>query len=360
LNRKSKIKTLGLFLFCRQGYEKDCAAEIQQVARNLRIPAYCKTIENSAYVQFICTDPNYDAAVLFEQVQFDQLIFTRQWFAITSELAELSDNNRLFDIEANVHSLNIKYSDVLWEVPDTDELKPLNRLTKSLNQISSKSNSFNFSDKHESNNVLHICFIGSTHCLIGFSPSNCTHPNSAGIMHLKLPHQAPSRSMLKLDEALRTFYPRRKQNQILKKGMCAVDLGAAPGGWTWLLTQYGVQVVAIDNGALETTLNESKLVTHIKTDAYKYSPEFPVDWLVADIADKPSRVFELIELWLENNWARNLIFILKLPMLQRFKFLNEHIINRLKEISQQEPNRRLCMKQLSHDRNEITIALLKT
>ena len=32
----------------------------------------------------------------------------------------------------------------------------------------------------------------------------------------------------------------------LKAGMRAVDLGASPGGWLWVLAQRGIRVTAID------------------------------------------------------------------------------------------------------------------
>ena len=54
-----------------------------------------------------------------------------------------------------------------------------------------------------------------------------------------------SRSALKLLEAIETFaIP-------LAPGMRALDLGASPGGWTQLLARRGLQVDAVDPGALD-------------------------------------------------------------------------------------------------------------
>ena len=41
---------------------------------------------------------------------------------------------------------------------------------------------------------------------------------------------------------------------LLRPGMRAVDLGAAPGGWTWQLVQRGLQVTAVDNGPLKGSI----------------------------------------------------------------------------------------------------------
>lgn len=62
----------------------------------------------------------------------------------------------------------------------------------------------------------------------------------------RLPYEAglPSRSALKLLEALQVFAI------AAPGGGPALDLGAAPGGWTLLLARRGARVVAVDPGAL--------------------------------------------------------------------------------------------------------------
>ena len=41
-----------------------------------------------------------------------------------------------------------------------------------------------------------------------------------------------------------------ERTRLLREGMRAADLGAAPGGWTWVLTRHGMRVQSIDNGPL--------------------------------------------------------------------------------------------------------------
>lgn len=43
---------INLFLYCRAGYEKDCAAEIQQRAAELNVGGFVKTNRNDGYVIF--------------------------------------------------------------------------------------------------------------------------------------------------------------------------------------------------------------------------------------------------------------------------------------------------------------------
>ena len=63
----------------------------------------------------------------------------------------------------------------------------------------------------------------------------------------RLPYEAglPSRSALKLLEALAVF------GVAVPEGGWALDLGAAPGGWTLMLARRGAHVVAVDPGALD-------------------------------------------------------------------------------------------------------------
>ena len=58
-----------------------------------------------------------------------------------------------------------------------------------------------------------------------------------GIARLRMPSAAPSRSTLKLAEALLEFLDEKERAKRLAPGMTAIDLGASPGGWTWQLVQ---------------------------------------------------------------------------------------------------------------------------
>jgi len=67
-----------------------------------------------------------------------------------------------------------------------------------------------------------------------------------------------------------------------------VDLGAAPGGWTWQLAQRGLRVVAVDNGALKGAVAEDPRVTHVRADGLTFRPRKPVDWVTCDIVESPA------------------------------------------------------------------------
>ena len=97
---------------------------------------------------------------------------------------------------------------------------------------------------------LHALFIDGANAFVGASVSPWASRWTMGIPRLRMPGGAPSRSTLKLAEAFVTFLGDREAD-LLRAGMRAVDLGAAPGGWTWQLARRGLRVTAVDNGPLK-------------------------------------------------------------------------------------------------------------
>ncbi len=136
-----------------------------------------------------------------------------------------------------------------------------------------------------------------------------------GIHRLKFPTDAPSRSTLKLEEAIVTMLDARQREQVLRAGGRAVDLGACPGGWTYQLVQREMYVEAVDNGLIADSLMKTGLVGHFAEDGFTYRPEYGrVDLLVCDMIEQPDRVARLMGDWLVKQLADHAIFNLKLPM----------------------------------------------
>ncbi|WP_210217143.1 23S rRNA (cytidine(2498)-2'-O)-methyltransferase RlmM, partial [Klebsiella pneumoniae] len=143
-------------------------------------------------------------------------------------------------------------------------------------------------------------------------------PWALGIPRLKLLPDAPSRSALKLDEALLTLLAPEEREALVRPGMRAADLGAAPGGWTWVLTRQHVHVLSIDNGPLRQHVLDTGLVEHLRADGFHWHPEQPLDWMVCDMVEQPRRVAERMATWFREGWCRHAIFNLKLPMKKRW------------------------------------------
>jgi 23S rRNA (cytidine2498-2'-O)-methyltransferase len=78
-------------------------------------------------------------------------------------------------------------------------------------------------------------------------------------------------------------------------GDVAVDLGAAPGGWTRVLRDRGARVTAVDRGALDATLQKDPLVTWLRRDALDVDLRaLQPSWLVCDVIWAPEKTLEVV------------------------------------------------------------------
>ncbi len=105
--------------------------------------------------------------------------------------------------------------------------------------------------------------------------------------------QAPSRAYLKLWEAL-SLHPER-----IKSGQRCLELGASPGGWTWVLAKLGASVLAVDRSTLAPEIMQMPNVEFRSGNAFSLTPELigPVDWLCSDLICYPEKLFEYLAQW---------------------------------------------------------------
>ena len=120
----------------------------------------------------------------------------------------------------------------------------------------------------------------------------------------------PNRAYLKLWEAL-LFLEKQP-----KSGDTVLDLGASPGGWTYVMQSLGAKVTAIDKAPLATSISQLPNVHSIQQSAFSFDPntitEAPYDWVLSDIACYPERAYELIMKWINSGKAKQMIFTIKL------------------------------------------------
>lgn len=138
---------------------------------------------------------------------------------------------------------------------------------------------------------------------------HCESPFPGGVLHLQENKiDPPSRAYLKLQEAL------IRCRRWPAAGETCIDAGACPGGWTWVLTQLGAQVTAIDRAPLADSLMQHPLVRYIRHDAFTMKPEDlgPVDWLLSDVICYPPRLYEWVQKWIDSGLAKNYICTIKM------------------------------------------------
>jgi 23S rRNA (cytidine2498-2'-O)-methyltransferase len=117
----------------------------------------------------------------------------------------------------------------------------------------------------------------------------------------------PSRAYLKLWEACTRLraWP--------LPGETCLDLGAAPGGWTWAIAKLGARVISVDKAPLEPAIAAMQGVTTRQESAFGIDPaaEAAVDWLFSDVIAYPSRLLTLVRGWIAAERAKRIVCTLK-------------------------------------------------
>ncbi len=347
-----------LLLYCRAGFEKECAGEIVGWANELGVPGYVKAGEQSGWVLFQA-ETQAEITLLTSELPLYRLIFARQWVQVAPLIAGMPEGDRLTAVKAVVSKLAPRYSEVWVETPDTDASKTrlgfCGRFTKPLTAFLEKNRQLALGSAAPR---LHVCFVTDDSAYAGISDPHNAAIWFMGIPRVRVGRDAPSRSAGKLAEALMVFLDDSNQHE-LRAGMRAVDLGASPGGWAWVLAQRGIRVTAVDNGPMAATAMATEMIEHVRGDGFTYRPHHPVNWLVCDMVESPSRVAQLIAEWIARGHARHAIFNLKLPMKKRLEEVHrcEDIIS--KRLAREDMRYTLQIKHLYHDREEVTLCLMR-
>ncbi|MEZ4832276.1 MAG: SAM-dependent methyltransferase [Caldilineaceae bacterium] len=159
-----------------------------------------------------------------------------------------------------------------------------------------------------------------------------------------------SRAEFKLLEALAVFHI-----ELPPRGI-ALDLGAAPGGWTRVLRQREQYVTAVDPAALDPRLDKDKGVRHKRVTAEAYLADEPDEF---DLIVNDMRMDARDSARLMADYARQLyphgiaIMTFKLPERGRRQIL-DHAFNILRRAYVL-----VGARQLFHNRSEITVYLKK-
>ncbi len=340
-----------LLAWCRPGFEPECAQELSELDGRAGGGGYPRAVRGDGFVQFVSLDPDA-AARLLEQAGPHGPIFARQLLHGIGGVEELDRQDRLAQLLPIIQADPRRWCDAWVESADGDAGRELRALCRALNAaLIARMKREKLIDR-ASPWRLHVALLSPTRALVAATHVERSAPWPGGIPRLRFPREAPSRSTLKLEEAFLTLLDASEREAWLKPGMTAVDLGAAPGGWTWQLVQRSIHVSAVDNGPMDHALMQSGLVEHRREDGFRFRPGKPVDWLVCDMVEQPRRVAARIGLWLREGWCRQAVFNLKLPMKKRYEEVRL-CLDRVRGEAAQPLD--LRARQLYHDREEITV-----
>ncbi|HEX2117477.1 MAG TPA: SAM-dependent methyltransferase [Alphaproteobacteria bacterium] len=117
----------------------------------------------------------------------------------------------------------------------------------------------------------------------------------------------PNRAYLKLWELFTLLGVRPGPSDL------CLDLGASPGGWTWVLHETGARVVAVDKAPLAPAIAALPRVTARTESAFGLDPAAigHVDWLFSDVICYPQRLLNLVQRWFAAGTCRRLVCTIK-------------------------------------------------
>ncbi len=149
----------------------------------------------------------------------------------------------------------------------------------------------------------------------------------------------PNRAYLKLWElfSVYNFAPTNKPE--------ALEIGASPGGWSWVLSHFCSVVHTIDRAPLDQKLNSIQNIRHKIGDAFKLNSKDydQCSWFYSDIICTPEKMYETVCFWLENSAIQNFVCTIKFKGDCDFEILKKF---------QQIPDSKII--HLYQNKNEVT------
>ncbi|HWQ30973.1 MAG TPA: SAM-dependent methyltransferase [Negativicutes bacterium] len=172
---------------------------------------------------------------------------------------------------------------------------------------------------------------------------------SGGMMHFRKSEDDISRAKFKLMEAIKTF------DMDMSAFNNALDLGAAPGGWTSVLLEHGLQVTAVDTGDMDERLFKHPGLRFIKSNAsdLKLEPG-SFDLLTSDMSWNPKNTARIIINASEYLKAGGTAVVTLKLMGEKVRKTVREVISLYNEVFEV-----LEVKQLFHNRDEVTLYLRK-
>ena len=169
-------------------------------------------------------------------------------------------------------------------------------------------------------------------------------PWPGGVAPVTEDRRPPSRAYRKLEEAFRWM------NDQPRRGELCVDLGGAPGGWTYTALKRDARVIAVDRSPLAPELLRDPRLTMVEGNAFTYDPPQAVDWLLSDVVCEPPRALALIERWVSRRACRKLVVTVKFKGRDGYGFLDS-----VRAALVAAPLAYARIKHLEHNKNEVTV-----
>lgn len=193
-------------------------------------------------------------------------------------------------------------------------------------------------------------FIYKTKLYLGISPVKFNLSSwRGGMHHYKKDDSDVSRAKYKLMEAIERF------NIDMDSISKALDLGAAPGGWTSVLLKYGIKVTSVDTGEMDQELLSSKNLTFIQKNASELKlGDDSFDIITCDISWNPYNTTKMLLDFKDNLKSGGLVLF-------TLKLMHPNVSKTVREIKKSltQDFKLVNAKHLFHNRREVTLLLQK-
>jgi len=346
---------------CAQGWEDSLIAELPKAAAQ-------------------CLAPGLVLAHKINSSSWDNLIFAREWMP-EAQLIQADSANKLASACVDLWTPKLRQGlpwTWRWQTPDSWEekadyyknLASRVRLIQRIFQEQMRSFFPGLWKKHlgaeklsndKSQNAMHSgylsdCIIVAQGVLIDkdkawvsistSKPQNTHKPPFFKPLwqQIHADQQAPCRSYYKLEEVWLEL------GQAPTEQDTCVDLGAAPGGWTWSALKRGSKVIAVDAAALAPHIQKHRNCTHCIENGYTFTPQQPADWLLCDIIARPLASLGILERWLAQGLCHNFVVAIKF----RGKDPSS-LLPKIAEVLKPYQHLNIRVRHLYYNHNEITI-----
>ena len=194
-------------------------------------------------------------------------------------------------------------------------------------------------------------FASEDHLYAGLSrPEDNLSDWTGGAIRFQREEGQISRAKFKLLEAERIFQIDFTQFEN------AIDIGAAPGGWTSFLLERGLKVTAVDPALMHESLRQHPKLKVLRKNASEVSfRDNEFDLLVCDMSWSPKQMVKLVRDLLYSLTPGGTAIVTVKLMHKKPMALIKEVISMFEESHMQIQ----AAKQLFHNRDEITLYMLK-
>jgi 23S rRNA (cytidine2498-2'-O)-methyltransferase len=157
---------------------------------------------------------------------------------------------------------------------------------------------------------------------------------------------APSSAHRKIDEALCWLGAAPTEQDLV------LDLGAAPGGWSWSALSRGARVVAVDRAELSPGVAKHPKLVHVRKDAFTYVPDERPTWLLCDVIADPEKSLKVAEDALAHKELKALVVTLKLK-----NPISQTLLGHARALARGRPQFFGRAKSLAANKSEVTLLM---